>query len=239
MLNLDRFGASRDGGPEGDLSRVPNQMGGGLSHGWAAKGMGFTIFEPALDVANEVDRELAVTESGALSLMGDPELASIVAAARQAFGTKMAAISIVHQDWQYLIAADGLPGGVYDRRSSFCGHAIRSGQPLFWVADAERDPRFAGNPAVLEGLRIRFYAGAVLRAADGIALGTLCVFDTEPRSDAAPIDPRLFAPYVAAALARIDAAAGRRDREGAAGPATMLPNDPAIITAGWQPIQRR
>jgi GAF domain-containing protein len=46
--------------------------------------------------------------------------------------------------------------------------------------DVTEDPRFTNNPLVLEK-GIRFYAGAPLRTSTGLALGSLCVIDMEPR----------------------------------------------------------
>ncbi len=61
-----------------------------------------------------------------------------------------------------------------------CGHVVAGGAVMV-VPDVQRDPRFGGNPVLIES-EIRFYAGAPLRDADGHILGTLCLHDTEPRT---------------------------------------------------------
>jgi GAF domain-containing protein len=62
---------------------------------------------------------------------------------------------------------------------SFCAHAISSREMLL-VPDALQDARFADNPMVAGGPRIRFYAGLPLFIA-GSCIGTLCACDTRPR----------------------------------------------------------
>ncbi|CAK0796865.1 unnamed protein product, partial [Prorocentrum cordatum] len=49
------------------------------------------------------------------------------------------------------------------------------------IEDTDADPRTRGNPPVVEGRRIRFYAGCPLVAHDGSRLGALCVTDHAPR----------------------------------------------------------
>jgi diguanylate cyclase (GGDEF)-like protein len=66
------------------------------------------------------------------------------------------------------------------RSISFCGHVVAS-DTLMVVEDALCDARFADNPLVLHGPRIRFYAGSPLRTPTGEVLGTLCVIDFKPR----------------------------------------------------------
>ena len=50
------------------------------------------------------------------------------------------------------------------------------------MPDTRQDSRFAGNPLVTGEPHLRFYAGAVLKADDGLPIGTLCVLDHAPRS---------------------------------------------------------
>ena len=148
--------------------------------------MGITAFTSAPLLANEERRAQAVLVSGLLRIADDPRLAALVTTARKEFDAAIAAISIIVDDWQHLIVADGVPRGVYARRTSLCGHAIGQPAEIFCVADASSDPRFADNPAVEGAGGLRFYAGAPLLDADGIALGTLCVLDTAPRDTIAP-----------------------------------------------------
>ncbi|KKY61796.1 hypothetical protein Tanf_05370, partial [Tannerella forsythia] len=68
-----------------------------------------------------------------------------------------------------------------DRDMSFCESALLQ-DDLMLVPDASKDPRFAETPLVAGDSHIRFYAGAQLRTAEGLPIGTLCVLDAQPRS---------------------------------------------------------
>lgn len=67
------------------------------------------------------------------------------------------------------------------RHVSFCAHAINQSD-TFIVPDTLEDDRFRDNPYVTSEPHIRFYAGAPLMSPEGHAIGTLCVFDQEPRN---------------------------------------------------------
>ncbi|WP_211879730.1 PP2C family protein-serine/threonine phosphatase [Pseudarthrobacter albicanus] len=67
-----------------------------------------------------------------------------------------------------------------DRKDTFCAATIA--QPdILMVPDATADPRFAALPDVVGGRRVRFYAGRPLSVDAGSRVGTLCLFDTQPR----------------------------------------------------------
>jgi signal transduction histidine kinase len=94
--------------------------------------------------------------------------------------TPMALISLVEDKRQWFKAEVGLGARETPIGSSICAHAIR--QPaLLEVPDTTRDARFANNPLVTGEPHLRFYAGAVMRSAEGLPLGTVCVLDTKPR----------------------------------------------------------
>ena len=70
-----------------------------------------------------------------------------------------------------------------------CATILGAGQPVA-VADASQDARFAGNPFVTGELdTVSCYAVYPLITRDGVPVGTLCVFDSEPRElDADQLD---------------------------------------------------
>lgn len=65
--------------------------------------------------------------------------------------------------------------------TSLCGHVILQGD-FVEIPDTLQDERMADNPLCTSEPGFRFYAGAVLKGANGLPLGTLCVLDHKPRS---------------------------------------------------------
>ncbi len=90
-------------------------------------------------------------------------------------------ITLVDEDRQWIKsgAGDGVPRES-SRHLSFCAHAINQ-SGIFVVPDTLEDERFRDSPYVTSEPFVRFYAGAPLMSPEGHAMGTLCVFDKEPR----------------------------------------------------------
>ena len=82
-------------------------------------------------------------------------------------------------DRQWFKSLHGLELVQTSREVSFCAHAVASREMLI-VPDALHDARFADNPLVTGGPRIRFYVGFPLFV-EGSCIGTLCACDTRPR----------------------------------------------------------
>jgi len=97
-------------------------------------------------------------------------------------------ITFVDADRQWFKSELGFGTNETGRSEGFCACAVLQPEPLI-IKDTLLDTRFAENPFVTGGPRIRFYAGAPLIAPNGHILGTVCVFDNKPRT----LDPSQIA----------------------------------------------
>lgn len=97
-------------------------------------------------------------------------------------GTDKSTVSLIDADRQWFKACQGFDGTETPRAESFCAHAILEADRVLVVPDATCDPRFVNNPLVTAPDGIRFYAGVPLLSREGHAIGTLCVFDSRPRT---------------------------------------------------------
>lgn len=129
----------------------------------------------------EPARVAALKSYGILDTPNEVEFDRIVRRAAQILHTPIALISLVDEEHQWFKARIGLEPEETPKAISFCTHAIR-GSDVFVVEDATRDVRFATSPLVTGAPNIRFYAGAPLRMASGVRIGTICVIDSEPRA---------------------------------------------------------
>ncbi|WP_409475632.1 diguanylate cyclase [Stenotrophomonas sp. Y-13] len=130
--------------------------------------------------ANEAERLAALQRYRILDTPREQAFDDLVTIARAICGTSMGAVSLIDGERQWFKSLQGMDGEQTPREEAFCAHAILRPADLTVVEDALQDARFRGNPSVTDDPFIRFYAGAPLLSSDGYALGTLCVFDTNP-----------------------------------------------------------
>lgn len=130
--------------------------------------------------ANEAERLDVLSRLGLIGSAKAPEFDAVVSLVRTLFQVPIALVSLLDQHQQWFMGCEGLNVRSTDRESSFCNYAVASGE-LFVVNDAATDERFNRNPLVTGEPNIRFYAGAPVWIAPGVALGALCIIDTRPR----------------------------------------------------------
>ncbi|MDO9404247.1 MAG: GAF domain-containing protein [Polaromonas sp.] len=105
----------------------------------------------------------------------------ITRTAKRLLQVPIALISIVEKDEQWFRSVQGLDVDHTARDISFCGHTVAANQALC-IPDTLADIAFRDNPLVTGPPGIRSYLGWPLEIAPGLAVGTLCVIDTMPRT---------------------------------------------------------
>ncbi|MGN5516086.1 diguanylate cyclase, partial [Xanthomonas hortorum pv. gardneri] len=129
---------------------------------------------------NEAERLAALRQYEVLDSPPERAFDDLTMIASTLCETQMAAVVLVDEDRQWFKSAHGAPRGEAPRDISFCAHAILRPDEVLMVDDTLLDPRFHDNPMVTGTSAVRFYAGAPLVTSEGMALGSLCVFDQSP-----------------------------------------------------------
>jgi PAS domain S-box-containing protein len=111
----------------------------------------------------------------------EPEFDAIAALATRLTQAPIAAVTFVDGRSELVKAAAGHALTAVDRSESFGGIVVERGTPLV-IEDTLAEPRFAAHRWVEGAPGARFYAGVPLTAAGGLAVGTLAVLDTKPRT---------------------------------------------------------
>ena len=137
--------------------------------------------KPAHIPENEVDR-LAVLHS--INLLDTPPEDSFDAITRslsELCDMPMSFICLVDSERVWVKSNQGLNGVTeIPRNIGFCPHTINQ-IDILEVKNTTLDDRFSDSPVVAGEPHIHYYAGAPLITEEGLAIGTLCVMDYDPR----------------------------------------------------------
>jgi len=126
-------------------------------------------------------RENALAGYDVLGNAPERELQALVDIAAQVCAVPRAAINLITATQQQQIAATGFAASICAREDSMCAAVLEHTDRVV-VPDASVDARFRENPFVTGILgTVRFYASAPLVTPNGVIIGRLCVFDSQPR----------------------------------------------------------
>jgi len=135
---------------------------------------------------DERARVEALRRYGVLDQPPQPDLQALTRVAATLCGAAGAVINLLDKDRQWQAATTGTPPVELPRQLTMCERVLHHGQ-VTYVRDTLTDDRFVDNPHVTGELAAwRMYASAPLLTPDGHAIGTLCVFDHQPRDLTTP-----------------------------------------------------
>lgn len=129
---------------------------------------------------NEIERLSVVNKYKLLDTLPESDFDNITSLVATICDVPISLITLLDTDRNFLKSHHGLDIQESPRDISFCGHAILQNEDIFVIEDSRKDNRFIGNP-LIDQFKAIFYAGVPLRNNDGLALGTLCVYDHKPK----------------------------------------------------------
>jgi PAS domain S-box-containing protein len=129
----------------------------------------------------EEERSFALHLYGMLDTPREADFDELATVASDVCGTPIAVVNLVDTTRQFFKAEVGLGVRSTPLETAFCAHALLVDDVLV-IPDATKDSRLDCNPLVTEAPHLRAYAGALLKTAEGLPIGTICVLDYKVRA---------------------------------------------------------
>lgn len=136
--------------------------------------------QPGDDQSDETVRLRSVAQAKNRIGRQYDKLSRIVEMTAKALGVPMASLNIIERDTVTTMVPFGLPVAEFQRSKTFCNQTVRQ-IDILEVSDALTHTYFQNLPDVAEAPGIRFYAGLGILAPNHQMIGTLCLFDQQPR----------------------------------------------------------
>jgi signal transduction histidine kinase/CheY-like chemotaxis protein len=118
---------------------------------------------------------------GILDTPAEEHFDAITRVAASLLQAPIALLNFIDETREWCKSAWGMEPRSAKREESLCAQALLTNDFLV-IPDATADEEFRAHPQVVGERNVVFYVGAVLKASDGTALGTLCVIAHEPRN---------------------------------------------------------
>lgn len=140
--------------------------------------------------ANALTEQLRVKKLRALNVLERPFVIynDLVALAAQVTDMPFAALTFIDTDTTTIACCFESEGATHleippimERCDTVCNVTIITPQKVNIVLDTHLDVRFENHSKVKDG-SVRFYCGVPLTTEEGYAIGSLCVFDNQPRT---------------------------------------------------------
>lgn len=132
------------------------------------------------EVGANADRLIALQALDILDTPAELGFDRIADLLRLIFDVEIGIVSMIDAHRQWYKSVFGLETSEAALNGTFCRYTLALGRPVI-VKDATKDTRFADNPHVVDGPRIRFYAGAPIINSKGLVIGTICAIDKKVR----------------------------------------------------------
>ncbi|MFB6346575.1 MAG: histidine kinase dimerization/phosphoacceptor domain -containing protein [bacterium] len=130
---------------------------------------------------NEAERLESLHNLDILDTESEYRFDRITRLAARSLNTEFSEINLIDDDRQWSKSQYGTRDPESPREISFCAHVIANDE-LTVIPDARKDSRFKDNPNVTGYPHIRFYMAVPIRSPEVHNVGTLCAFDSSPRS---------------------------------------------------------
>lgn len=129
----------------------------------------------------QAERLAALRSYDILDTPQESDFDDIVLLASRICKTPISVLNLIDAERQWFKAEIGLGTRETPLETSICSHVIL-GQDFTIIEDTHADPRTSGNALCKPVDGLRFYAGALLKAENGLPIGTLCVLDNKPNA---------------------------------------------------------
>lgn len=131
------------------------------------------------------DEDLRLVDLKSYEVLGnqaEADFSDLAELTARFFNCPVALVTLIDSTHQWFKGKTGTNLKCNERNLSFCTHTILKNDVMV-VEDASKDDRFFNIPAVTANeFTFRFYAGAPIVSPAGFNLGTICMFDTIPKS---------------------------------------------------------